>query len=203
MEPEGSSTCSQEPSTGPYPEPHRSSPYHPISLTSSLILSTHLRLGLSSVFLSFWLSHQYAICIPRLTRPCYTPCPSHLSWLDNSNYVWRGVQVMKLLIMRFPSISRHFISLTLGYRRQENNTVHQLRHGYTYMYMMMVSLLNETCTNSVNKIMPELEKTHKAFWILSRSYVIGQKKKITWTDGRSRVFTELSFYEANICWNNS
>jgi hypothetical protein len=29
-EPEGSSPCSQEPSTGPYPEPVQSSPYHPI-----------------------------------------------------------------------------------------------------------------------------------------------------------------------------
>jgi hypothetical protein len=29
-EPEGSSSCSQEPSAGPYPEAVRSSPYHPI-----------------------------------------------------------------------------------------------------------------------------------------------------------------------------
>jgi hypothetical protein len=29
-EPEGSSPCSQEPSTGPYPQPDRFSPYHPI-----------------------------------------------------------------------------------------------------------------------------------------------------------------------------
>jgi hypothetical protein len=28
-EPEGSSPCSEEPSTDPYPEPVRSSPYHP------------------------------------------------------------------------------------------------------------------------------------------------------------------------------
>jgi hypothetical protein len=49
MQPEGSLPRSQEPSTGPYPEPDRSSPYHPIlSLRSILISSTHLRLGLPS-----------------------------------------------------------------------------------------------------------------------------------------------------------
>jgi hypothetical protein len=26
------------------------------------------------------------------------PCPSHPPWLDHSNYTWRRVQVMKLLI---------------------------------------------------------------------------------------------------------
>jgi hypothetical protein len=30
MEPEGSLSCSQEPSTGPFPELGRSSPYNPI-----------------------------------------------------------------------------------------------------------------------------------------------------------------------------
>jgi hypothetical protein len=30
MEPEGSFPCSLEPSTGPYPKPDQSSPYHPI-----------------------------------------------------------------------------------------------------------------------------------------------------------------------------
>jgi hypothetical protein len=46
-EPEGSSQCSQEPSTGPYPETDWSSPYHPISLRS-ILMSIHLRLGLPS-----------------------------------------------------------------------------------------------------------------------------------------------------------
>jgi hypothetical protein len=30
---------------------------------------------------------------------CYLPCPSHPCWRDHSNYTWRRVQVMKLLIM--------------------------------------------------------------------------------------------------------
>jgi hypothetical protein len=47
IEPEGPLPCSQEPSTGSYPEQDQSNPYHPI-LRSILILSTHLRLGLSS-----------------------------------------------------------------------------------------------------------------------------------------------------------
>jgi hypothetical protein len=46
MEPEGSLPCSQEPSSGPYPDPDRSSPYNPI--LSILILPTYLRLGLPS-----------------------------------------------------------------------------------------------------------------------------------------------------------
>jgi hypothetical protein len=29
------------------------------------------------------------------------PCPSHPPLLDHSDYVWRGVQVMKLLIMQW------------------------------------------------------------------------------------------------------
>jgi hypothetical protein len=48
-EPEGSSPCSQQPATGPYPEPGESAPPHPpqsIALRSLLIPSFHL--GLSS-----------------------------------------------------------------------------------------------------------------------------------------------------------
>jgi hypothetical protein len=51
---------------------------HFIYLRSVLILSTHLRLDLPSGGLSFWLSHQYPICIPLPPHSYYTPCPSHL-----------------------------------------------------------------------------------------------------------------------------
>jgi hypothetical protein len=76
----------------------QSIPPHPISLKCILILSTHLHLSLS-----FWLSHQYPICIPLHSHSCYMFCPSHSPWLDHSN--WRSVQVMKLIIMQFSSTS--------------------------------------------------------------------------------------------------
>jgi hypothetical protein len=52
-------------------------------------LSTHLRLGLpSGLFPSGFPINTYIhSCSP---HSCYMPCPSHPSWLDPSNYVWRG-----------------------------------------------------------------------------------------------------------------
>jgi hypothetical protein len=38
-----------------------------------------------------------------------TTCPAYVIHLDNSNYNWRSVQVMKLLIMQFSPTSCHFI----------------------------------------------------------------------------------------------
>jgi hypothetical protein len=61
--------------------------------------------------LSFWLSRQYPICISLLPHSCYMPRPSHPSLLDHSNYTWRIVQVMKLLIVQFSPTSCHFIPL--------------------------------------------------------------------------------------------
>jgi hypothetical protein len=50
QEPEGSSPHSQQPATGPYPEPVKSNPHSPkpISLRSILIPSSRLHLGLPS-----------------------------------------------------------------------------------------------------------------------------------------------------------
>jgi hypothetical protein len=79
-EPEGSSPCSHEPSTGPYPELDRSSPYHPISPRSILMLSTHLRFGLPSGLLPsvFLTNILYAF----LVSPIRATCPVHLILLD-------------------------------------------------------------------------------------------------------------------------
>jgi hypothetical protein len=51
MEPEGSLSCSQEPSTGPYPEPDQSSPYHPILYLEDPF--SYLRLGIPSSLPAF------------------------------------------------------------------------------------------------------------------------------------------------------
>jgi hypothetical protein len=115
----------------------QSTPSHPISLSSILIVSTHLRLGLpSSLF--FWLSHQYSICIPLLPPSCYMPCPSHPPWLDHSTYTWWRVQVTKLLIMQFSAASCHFTPLWSKYSprhpvlKRSQNGLPRLRKNMLY-----------------------------------------------------------------------
>jgi hypothetical protein len=80
MEPEGSLPCSQEPSTGPYPEPYKSNPHHPISIRSILILSTDLRLGLPSGLFPSGLPTN--ILYAFLVFPIRATCPAHLTLLD-------------------------------------------------------------------------------------------------------------------------
>jgi hypothetical protein len=77
IEPEGLLPCSQEPSTGPYPEPDQSNPHHPI-----LILSTHLHLGLPSGRLpsGFPINIRYAFIFSPFVLHA-PPISSFLTWL--------------------------------------------------------------------------------------------------------------------------
>jgi hypothetical protein len=75
METEGSSTCSQESSTVPYPQPDRFTLHQsiPSLLSSILVISTHLRLGLfSDLFLSgFFINilYMHSSSAPFVLRP--------------------------------------------------------------------------------------------------------------------------------------
>jgi hypothetical protein len=76
MEPDGSLPCSQDPSTGPYPEPDQSSPYQPILSKIHFNIVHPTTSWFSQWSLTVWLHHQYSLCIPLL--PIRATCPAYL-----------------------------------------------------------------------------------------------------------------------------
>jgi hypothetical protein len=46
------------------------------------------------------------------------PCPSLSPWFDHSNYTWRSVRIMKILIMQLSPASHYFTSLRSKYSPQ-------------------------------------------------------------------------------------
>jgi hypothetical protein len=88
MEPEGSSHCSQHPATGPYPDPHESSPHPPtlfLNFLFNIILTSTPRS--SEWSLPFRYSDQNCIRVCYLSHACYIFCPSHPLWLEYCNNV--------------------------------------------------------------------------------------------------------------------
>jgi hypothetical protein len=91
----------------------QSIPPHRISLRSILILSSYLSLGFPNGIFPFVF----------LTKSLYTfvfvpmrgTCLAHLIFLDFITLIWRGVQVMMLLIMQFSSGCYYFIPLGSKY----------------------------------------------------------------------------------------
>jgi hypothetical protein len=90
---------------------------NPVRTTLSYLSKIHLKIILSSTSL-FFLLVSFLLAFPPKSyihsiylHACYMLCPSHLPWLEHSNYTWRRLQVMKLIIMQLSQISYHFIPL--------------------------------------------------------------------------------------------
>jgi hypothetical protein len=78
----------------------QSTPSHPISLISILILSSHVRLGLASgLFLPRFPTKIAYAFVSHLSHACNMSRPSHTTWFDHPNNMWSNVQFMTVLIM--------------------------------------------------------------------------------------------------------
>jgi hypothetical protein len=118
MEPEGSIPNSQELSTCSYPEPDQSGPHHPIPPLQDPSKYYPSTFVLVFLVVSFPLAFP-PIIYKRFSSPhsCYMTRLSHPPRLDYSNYTWRRVQIMKLLVMQLGSLSpQHGASSGCGWR---------------------------------------------------------------------------------------
>jgi hypothetical protein len=84
----------------------QSTPPQPVSLRSILIASSH---RFSEWSFSFGLSHQHFVHFCLLSHACHMLCSPRSPWLDLPNDIWGWVQIVKLLIVHVPALSRHII----------------------------------------------------------------------------------------------
>jgi hypothetical protein len=153
MEPKSSLPCSQEPATGPYPEPDESDP-HPkpdfLKIHFKTIIHFHAVLP-SGLFTSGFPTKT--LCAFLTSHACYMPRPPHAPW-----FITTITQTMELLAMQFYVSSSHFIT------RRSRRTHKALQ---CYVYNQSLSLLN----------LDKLGKEYKlctckiVFWTLSIVYI--------------------------------
>ena len=119
MEPECLLPHSKVPTTWPYPKPDQSSPFPP-----SHFLKVHLNIMLSSTrgsskwSLSLRFPHRNPVYNFPLPHKCYMPRPSHSSRLDRPNNIWWGVQIIKILIIKFAPFPCYLVPLRSKYSPQ-------------------------------------------------------------------------------------
>jgi hypothetical protein len=131
-QPEGSSPHSQQPATGPCPEPNEPAPHPPANILKiHSDPSPHIRLSLPSGLFPSGLPHQNLVHFSLLPHACHMSRPLYSPLLDLPNDIWGWVQIMKLLIVQLSSFSRHLIPFWSRYSPQ--NPV--LKHPQSMLFL--------------------------------------------------------------------
>ena len=88
--------------------------------------------------------NQNRACTSPVLHTCQMPRPSHYSWFDRPNSIWRGVQIIKLrspgtTSLLGPNILLNTLSLRsfLNFTSIQNN-----RRNYSYVYSNMYFFFN-------------------------------------------------------------
>jgi hypothetical protein len=123
----------------------QSTPSHPISLRSILILSSHLCLSLLHGLLPSDFSTN--ILYAHLFHACYMPCPPHPPWLDNLNIWWSVLQVMKHPIIQSSPASCHFLLLRSKCSLQHPVLTHPHKTGKIIVLCMCVCVCVCVCAH--------------------------------------------------------
>jgi hypothetical protein len=101
----------------------QSIPLHSVYLWSNIVLFFYLQWCLPKDFFVSGSPKAKTLFAFLFSHACYMPCPIHPPWVHHSNYTWRKVQVMKLLIVPFSLFFYYFFPLGPKYSPLFPNTI--------------------------------------------------------------------------------
>jgi hypothetical protein len=119
MKPEGSLLHSQKPASCHYAEPTQCSPYpHILLLEDTSLYCPPIYAWVSQVLSFLQVSPPKPCNASSLPNPSYMPRPSHSSRFYHPHNIGWGIQIMKLLIMKFSLHSCYLVPLRSKYSPQ-------------------------------------------------------------------------------------
>ena len=90
---------------------------------------------------SFRFPHQKPVCISLLLYIGHMPHSSHPPWLNHPTNIRNAIQIIKLLIMQFSPVSRHFLSHQYQYTSQRSLQCHVLIRSCSNLVVLKDSIL--------------------------------------------------------------
>jgi hypothetical protein len=143
-----------------------------ITKRSILMLSTHLRSAFLVVsfplaFLPMTYKHFYSLHARNMPRPSHHP--RH----DNSNYTWRRVQIMQLLVIQFPPPPQPLIPHRSKYYSQNPVLKHTLSIQNFSVSVLCPSSGNKELEHDVSETGPVFARS----WREEEAYSVGSVRK--------------------------